>query len=184
MTKRKKRGPSAYNTPYDELPEYFAIFSPYTWLWLVEIMLMMLGGSLLVGMIADNFFPFAPIELEFLGLVLFSLAISTPNFMLAYGYSRGIIFLQLLAAIYVVASIPNFFFDYAWLALFPFICGSLVFWITTTEKFRVFVLHRMKMGEWKREQLEKNKVRREVIKERKAEEKARRKVDRTSTTKK
>ncbi len=174
MTEQKERGPSAYNTPYDELPEYFAVFSPYTWLWLVEILLMMIGGGVLVSITAANFFPSVPVA-GVIGVVMATICFSIPNAMLNYGYNRGVFLLQVLCAFYIVSAIPNFFFDYGWLALFPFIFGFLVFWITATEKFRVFVLHRVKMGEWRRDQLEKNKVRREVIRERKAEEKVKRK---------
>ncbi len=175
MTEKKERGPSAYNTPYDELPEYFAVFSPYTWLWLIEIMLMLIGGTILVSLISDNFLPSMSPAFGFIMVVFGSLCISIPNFMLAYGYNQGVLILQLLCLIYIVGAVPHFFFDYPLFSLLPLFCGIFVLWIINTEKFKVFVFHRVKMGEWKRDQLEKNKVRREVIRERKAEEKMKRK---------
>ena len=73
--------------------------------------------------------------------------------------------------IYIVGAAPQLFFDSSFLDLFPLVCGGLVLWITTTTKFQVFVLHRVKMGNWRREQLKKNVIRREVVRENKAKAK-------------
>jgi hypothetical protein len=168
---KPKRGPSAYNTPYDELPEYFAIFSPYTWLWLLEILLLLLGGAILLVIITTAYLPFSP-KIYFLGVVIGGGSVSILNALLAYGYDKSVLFIQLLCLTYIMISLPNLFLIQPFMSLFPIFSAALVLWITTTQKFRVFVLHRVKMGAWRREQLEKNKVRREVIKERKAKEKA------------
>lgn len=45
MSKTKERGPSAYNTAYDEFPEDLGFFPPYMFLWLLQIMLMLMGGG-------------------------------------------------------------------------------------------------------------------------------------------
>jgi len=130
-----------------------------------------MGGGVLVSMSTANFFRQEPM-LSIVGILAITFCITTPNFMIAYGNGKGVAPLQLLCIFYVVAAISNFFFEHTFLALFPFTCGILAFWITTTTKFKILVYDRKKMGIWRREQLEKNKVRREVIKERKAKEKA------------
>jgi hypothetical protein len=151
---KPKRGPSAYNTPYDEFPDDLSLLPPYSWIFLLEIMLLMLGGAILTSMIADNYFPSFH-ALGFIGIVFASFCISTPNFMIAYGYNKGVIPIQLLSLLYIVGAIPHFFFEYPLFSLIPMVSGILVFWITTTTKFKILVYDRKKMGIWRREQLEK-----------------------------
>ncbi len=165
-----------YNIPYNEgqLPQYFAILSSYVWIIIVEILLMILGGALLLSIFTTNYF-ISSIEAYLLGLVTVVFCISTPNFMLASGYSRGVLFLQLLCVVYIVASALHFLADTSLISLFPFLCGALSLWITTTIKFKVFVIHRIKIGEWRREQSNKDKRLREMVRSRKAKTMGKRK---------
>ena len=170
MSSSKERGPSAYNTALDELPEYFALFSPWMWVWLLEIMLMLVGGGALTTIVAFFYFPSNP-EFYFFGIFAGTILISIPNFMLVQGKEKGIFFLKILCLIYIIAATPNFFLEAPLISFIPIASGVLAYWITTTEKFRAFVLHRKKMTAWSREQLEKNKIRKQVIKERMAKQK-------------
>jgi len=170
MSSVKERGPSAYNTAYDELPEYFSIFPPHMWLFLVEIVLMMLGGAMLVATTVMVYFSFTP-EFYFFVLILFTGFMVVPNFMIVYGHAKGILYLRYLCVFYFVYSLVSVFLDFSYSALISIFVGLVVYWITTTQKFRLLAFQRIKMGEWRREQLEKNKIRRAVIKEQKQKEK-------------
>ena len=171
MGKKQKRGPSAYNTAYDEFPDDLSIFPPYMSLWIVQIMLMLAGGAILIVLTFHNFISFSPVPVVVTG-VFISLYISTANFMIIYGYATWIIPLQVLSVIYTVAAIPHFFYEHPLLALIPFTAGALSMWITMSDQFRLLLYDRVKAGEWRRDQLEKNKIRREVLRERKAQAKA------------
>ena len=171
MGKQKKRGPSDYNTAYDEFPDDLSIFPPYMSLCLLEIMLMLAGGAGLTILTHTNFFPSIPMLVVISGLFI-TFYISTANFMIAYGYAKWVVPLQVLCVIYIIGAIPHFFYEHPLLALIPFMAGALSLWITMSDQFRLLLYDRIKAGEWRRDQLEKNKIRREVIRERKAEAKA------------
>lgn len=166
----KKHGSSAYNTAYDELPEFFALFSPYTWLWIIEIVLMMLGGGMFVSIFGHGFIMTNP-KITYGMTIVVTLLMSVPNLLVVYGLSIGVRLLRALCVFYILGAVIGFLLGDSILSVLLFISGFLVYWITVTEKFRIFMLHRVKVGVWRREQLEKNKIRREVIKEKKQKEK-------------
>lgn len=123
-------------------------------------------------MLARNFSPTIPWA-SLAGGVFLAMYISTANFMIAYARIKWVIPLQALCIFYIIAAIPHFFYEYPIVAFIPIVAGAISLWITMSDQFRLFLYHRVKLGEWRRDQLEKNKVRREVIREQKAEAKAR-----------
>jgi hypothetical protein len=174
MNKTNERGPSAYNTPYDEFPDDLSFFPPHMFLWISQIMLTILGGAVLISMVANNFLPKEIYWGGFAGGNLLAIYITACNARIAYGYVKWVTPIQVLCVLYIVAAIPNFFYEHALMALIPIVAAATALWITVSDKGALFLYHRVRLGEWRRDQLEKNKIRREVIRERKAQAKAKR----------
>lgn len=159
----KKYGASAYNTALDELPENYSRYSPNMWLWLLQIMLMIFSTAIMVLSLSVMYSSVKGLFF-LIGLVLV-LCICGINIALSYAKKSALLFLIFLCLLYIALPAYLVFNGGALFNLLPIFLASLVLLIIQTKKFEEFFSQRESMMEWRREQLEKNKVRRAVIKD-------------------
>ncbi|WP_439136022.1 hypothetical protein [Pseudomaricurvus sp.] len=144
----------------DDLPEYFAIFSPWMSLWLVNILLSCIAIGSVVNILADLF------NVSFKYAYLFGLAVAilliASNILIASGRrSMGTRPLQIFgycSVAFGLLALTMYFKDGAALILILLGSGFLSILITHSVKFQVFAYHREKMGAWGRERIKKNRA--------------------------
>jgi len=151
-----------------DLPEFFALFSPHTWLWLVEIFLTILGGAMLVFALHLFFELSSPLLLYISILLITVISLGVPNLLIVSGKNTlGIKYLQIISKLHIVIASLLLFqgVPIAYLSVVVIASALLVIWITRTIRFQVFALHRKKMADWGRERIKKNKAFRQAIKD-------------------
>lgn len=154
----------------DDLPENFAIFSPWTSLFLVQIFSLLfsgvLGAVMLLGLLS---LPPAYV----VGFVLFAVCplVIAPNIILSTGKTDlGMRLIRLSAKLFILMSLAVIFLSiHEALRFLVGACVSaalacLTHFITGTLKFQQFALHRAQMAVWSKERIRKNKAFKNAIK--------------------
>lgn len=147
----------------NDLPENYAFFSPYTSLWLINIVICCLFSGVLVTVIVELFS--APITFA-LGVGLFVCVLFCAyNVLLAQGYNIiGLRLARLFSLLSLVVTIAIFMIKgYGSSLLFMLIVSVSSVLITYSKYFLVFVQHRAKMMDWARERNKKNKAYKDKI---------------------
>lgn len=143
-----------------DLPEFFSIFPPWFWLWLIEIALMMAIG----GVFHSLLMIILSLELKTFYLTMVMTCCVTviiPNALINHGKNiLGIRLLQTICLLYILASsaIAIQKSEHFILSLIITSMSGLVIFITKTIAFQTMALHRKKMAEWGRERIKKNKA--------------------------
>lgn len=144
----------------DDLPEYFAIFSPWMSLFLINTLLNIMAIAIAMVIFSEVIhFPFKYAY----GIGMFSgLVFCVANGLVVSGYRKiGIRCLNVFGYIFVaiggLASI-NHFAESRINILIVLVSGCLSVLITHSLKFEVFAYHREIMSVWGRERIKKNRA--------------------------
>ncbi|MBU3068582.1 hypothetical protein KOI40_02060 [Aestuariicella sp. G3-2] len=150
----------------DDLPEYFAVFSPWMSLWLINMLLSIVGIAVTTVTLSEKFH--VSFGIAYSTGIFFTVFFCLANGLVASG--RRVIGTRLLKAIgylllvFGAISTAYYFNDTPQLPIFIFLSGLLSLLITHSLKFTVFAYHREKMGTWGRERIKKNRAFVEKIK--------------------
>ena len=158
LTKDEKQ--ALLNDIASDLPENFAVFSPWTSLWLLQIVLMMVSLGVLIFLFISVLHPIQ--AYEFIGVLMGStILVVVPNALIVHGYSdKGLYLLRVINIALLFLAVAVFYADtqYLYPCLLLFIFSLLILWLVSSIPFKVFLLHRKEMGQWRKLRKEKNKI--------------------------
>ena len=150
-----------------DLPDGFAIFSPWTWLWLAQIVLMIWASAMLLIPLKNYFH----VSYEFIyptTLLLAACAAVIPNILIVKGKTAlGTKYIGWFARLYIVLGFLSFNFTFPQVAtnIMAIAFALITLLIINSVRFQVFLLHLKRMAEWGKERMKKNKVFNDKIKE-------------------
>lgn len=155
----------------NDLPEDFAVFSPWTSMFLVQIFSLLISGVAAVVSLEFGFNLSPPLLLAIIFFVVCP-AVIVPNMMMAFGYGDwGVRLVRISAPLFFVVSVVGTIADsfqngkYLIGGLIGCLLAGLTLFITYTVRFRAFLLHRSRMAAWSKERMRKNKAFKEAIKQ-------------------
>ena len=151
----------------DDVPENFAIFSPWTSLWLLEILLIMASSGMLAYIFVNAFHPLQTYHFFSL-LFILTILCMVANAFLVHGFSEsGVKLIKAISYIFILFSIFIFFFNgsYIYYCFLILLSSCFCLFLVDSVRFKVFLGHRKEMLKWRRFQFKKNEFFKEKIKE-------------------
>lgn len=148
----------------DDLPQDFALFSPWKSLFLIQLFSSIVAGAVMSGLIV-NIFDLSSPQL-FGGFVFLVLPmVLVPNTIIVQGgMALGINCIRWVLGTFILTSVGCLVAVFTAVgevflgACVALAASLLAFSITFTIRFQAFALHRKRMIQWSKERLEKNRV--------------------------